>query len=386
MMLPRLSPSVVQLTPPGRGAVATLLIEGPGALAVAQASFRTKSGASPKDWTNRRPRFGYFQTDAGVCEEVVLSCGSEDSVELHCHGGRAAVAGIEQLFAGCGCRVLDWRNWVRQHEDDPIRAAARLALADARTERTAAILLDQYQGVLGHELESVRGALEAGDRGTARARLDRLLAQAELGRHLVEPWRIVLAGQPNVGKSSLLNALVGYGRAIVHHVPGTTRDVVTVASAIDGWPVELRDTAGLRKTNQAIEREGVRRAEECVVDADLIVLVFDASQPWSATQSDYLGRWPDALVVHNKSDLPPSPEPRPSGLTTSALLGEGIDSLVHAMAVRLVPDPPQPGAAVPFTVEQIDTLRRVAEASEQTRFQNAIHLLTALCTRSQDPG
>ena len=102
-----------------------------------------------------------------------------------------------------------------------------------------------------------------------------LLARADLGRHLVRPWSVVLAGPVNVGKSSLINALAGYGRSIVHHAPGTTRDAVTAATAIDGWPVELCDTAGLRPAATPVERAGIERAQERLAQADLAVLVFD---------------------------------------------------------------------------------------------------------------
>ena len=188
-----------------------------------------------------------------------------------------------------------------------------------------------------------------------------LLARANLGRHLVRPWRVVLAGPVNVGKSSLINALAGYGRSIVHDAPGTTRDAVTATTAIDGWPVELCDTAGLRQGGDAVERAGIERAQERLAQADLAVLVFDRGVPWSADDQALVDEWPGSLLVHNKRDLPGPADDRPTGLMTSALRGDGVENLLEAIARRLVPDPPPAGAAVPFTAEQMETVYRLAD-------------------------
>jgi tRNA modification GTPase len=356
---------VVQLTAPGRGAVSTLLVEGPGAVRAVGACFRAQSGRPLERTPVDRVVFGRFGDEPA--EEVVVRRRADGSVEVHCHGGLAAVEMVCRLLAGQGCRELGWKDWVRrQHHDDPIAAEARLALADARTERTAAILLDQLGGALGREIEAIRALLSGGKVDAARGRLATLLGRAELGRHLVRPWRAVLAGRPNVGKSSLINALLGYGRSIVHHVPGTTRDVLTATTAMDGWPVELADTAGLHEAGEAIEREGVARARQQLAAADLVVLVFDRSQPWSEEDTGLLAAWPSALVVHSKCDLPQAAGPRrPEGLRTSAMTGEGIGRLVLAMAGRLVPQPPPAGAAVPVTETQVQRLLAAREALDR---------------------
>ena len=104
-----------------------------------------------------------------------------------------------------------------------------------------------------------------------------MLQFRDLGLHLTTPWRVVLAGAPNVGKSSLMNAIAGYQRAIVSPTPGTTRDVVTVTTAIDGWPVQLADTAGLRETQDELESAGVALADAAIGEADLVIVVSDAS-------------------------------------------------------------------------------------------------------------
>ncbi|MBN2474651.1 MAG: 50S ribosome-binding GTPase [Pirellulales bacterium] len=363
---------VVELTPPGRGAVATLLVEGPGAAALVERKFRACGGRPLRSGAADRLVFGRFGDPPG--EELVVHCRSGRSVELHCHGGTAAVAMVEKVLVEFGCRVVPWRDWLGARQEDPIAAAAGAALAEARTEPTAAILLDQYHGALRREFEQIEQALRNHDATGARRRVDALLARAELGRHLVRPWQVVLAGRTNVGKSSLINALLGYGRAIVHPTPGTTCDVVTATTAMGGWPVELSDTAGLRAAEDAVERAGVQRARQQLADADLLVLVFDASKTWSDSDKALLDAWPNALPIDNKCDLLGEAAPTPgqtaarhipascrvcSGanrLTTSALTGQGIEALVRAIAGRLVPDPPPPGAAVPFTDEQVQAL------------------------------
>ena len=143
--------------------------------------------------------------------------------------------------------------------------------------------------------KSGRTSIEA-TRPRRDERIDALLARERLGRHLTRPWSVVLAGRTNVGKSSLMNALAGYGRAIVHHAPGTTRDAVALATAIDGWPVELCDTAGLRAADDAVERAGIERARQRLAQADLVVLVADRSVPWSAEDQALADQWPARRV------------------------------------------------------------------------------------------
>ncbi len=347
-------PRVVQLTPPGRGAVATLLIDGPGAVELLEGRFRANGDRGLKTRSVDQLVVGRFGGETG--EEVVARRHADGCVELHCHGGQAAIARIERALVEQGCRAVPWQDWAADHYQDPIAAAALSALAEARTERTAAILLDQYNGALRRALEAIQRAITRDDPSSARELIDGLLARADVGRHLVRPWRVVLAGRPNVGKSSLINALVGYPRAIVHHAPGTTRDVVTAQAAVDGWPVELSDTAGLQASDDVVERAGVELARARLSRADLAILVFDASTTWSTADEALVRSWPGGLVVHNKGDLAAGTVPRRSGQVTSAPTGHGIDALARAIADRLVTDPPPAGAAVPFTEEQVQYL------------------------------
>jgi len=359
---------VIQLTPPGRGAIATLRIEGANAAEVVQSRFHARHGRPLSACPVDRLVVGHFGHERG--EEVVVRRCADGAVELNCHGGLAAAAMIEDALAAAGCQRTSWRRWAADAHHDPIAAAALQALAEAHTQRTAAILLDQYQGALRRALDDIRRAIHSDDAESARRQIETLRSRESLGRHLVRPWRVVLAGPVNVGKSSLINAMVGFGRSIVHDSPGTTRDAVTTATAIDGWPVELCDTAGLRDgcvrvnthptpsvvrsthPTDGVERAGVERARERLAEADLVVLVFDCSAPWSDDDQALRAEWPDALLVDNKCDLPLATGKRPGGVTTSALRGQGIAELLAAISYRLVPDPPPPGAAVPFIDSQ----------------------------------
>ena len=351
---------IALLTPPGRGAVATLLVEGPGAAEAVEALVRAIGGQPLGSLPQDRLLLGHIGGERG--EEVVLRRRSPQSIELHCHGGLAAVDMVQRLLAEQGCRPSTWQEWAAQTLADPVQSDALLALAEARTARTAAILLDQFHGSLRRAIEDIRRSLAVGEFPGAREGVEKLLRRANLGRHLTRPWQVVLTGPPNAGKSSLLNALLGYRRAIVDPLAGTTRDVVSATTALDGWPVEFSDTAGLRPSDIPLERGGMALTVQKVSAADLVVQVFDTRQ---AAFSDAgipapLERRPDVLVVYNKRDLVADADPRSyPGLLTSALTGEGIGELARNIAAGLVPDPPNPGDGVPFTSHQIGWIEKL---------------------------
>ena len=162
--------------------------------------------------------------------------------------------------------------------------------------------------------------------------------------------------------------------------------MVTAVTAIDGWPVELADTAGLRETDEAVEQAGVELAHRRLSAADLILLVSDATRPWSAAADHLAQRWPQAIRVHNKCDLASEFSPLPQAgegnltasslppIATSALTGEGIDTLLTAIATRLVPIPADPGEAVPFTQLHVSQLRSIGDAIAKADLRSAEEL------------
>jgi tRNA modification GTPase len=338
----------------------------------------------------------------GLADEVVVAVKETSPVplvEITGHGGREVVRLLLESLTHRGVRVVSWPELLARTAG-PLQAAAAVALAAAPTGRTAAILLDQHAGAFARALDAIlsgddsaAGRCKQGDAGpqwplaefydaTAGASaggpaggaprgvgqpppaatfpppsylftpaagrlLDRLAGRAALGRRLTSPWRVVVAGPPNVGKSSLVNALAGYQRSAVSPMPGTTRDVVTTTLAIDGWPVEVADTAGLRESSEALESTGVGLAQRSIADADLCLWLLDASMAPA---------WPEARaanlrLVVNKCDLPPAWDLSLAGDAprVSATTGAGVAELCATLGRWLVPDAPVAGEPVPFS-------------------------------------
>jgi tRNA modification GTPase len=370
-----LGTQTVLLTPIGRSAVATLLVDGPRATEIVSRLFQPAGNRPFAEQPIDRILFGRWpSSEAG--EDVVVCRRATDRVEINCHGGRMAARAIVDTLGACDCREVDWPTWLQQTTADPLEADARTALADAVTERTALILWEQHCGALRRAVDEVASLVAANELPAALAKIDDLLAWSPLGLHLTVPWRVVLAGRPNVGKSSLINALVGYRRAIVHSTPGTTRDVVTASAAVDGWPIELADTAGMRSEGQQLEKAGIQLAREQAASADLLLLLFDRSQPWSAADESLATEWPRALYVFNKCDLPAAAGMAdPLGLTISAIGGAGLETLLAAIAARLVPHSPPVGQAMPFLpshVQALTAVRRAVACADWTAAQTAL--------------
>ena len=372
---------VAVLTPGGRGAIASLVVSGGVELIDRHRLFEAANGRLLAEQEPDRICYGFWGGDRNALpnEQVVVCCTGESRVELHCHGGKAAVQRILDDLVGAGAVCCDWADLVVEPIGSPtsrIEVELAQALAAATTWRVAAILLDQQSGVLRNTLESL-AATDWDQRHQAAAGVAGLLEWSILGRRLADPPTVVLSGEPNVGKSSLLNALLGFGRAIVWDQPGTTRDVVTGRTALEGWPVRLADTAGLRVTDDEIETVGVEHARRERDAADLVVLVVDRSHPLDEQARQLVHEWPDAVVVANKCDLDDATDGvLPDGaLMVSALTGEGLDELAGAIVARLVPGVPEPGTAVPVSERLIGCLEEVAraiDAGDETGFRSAL--------------
>lgn len=360
----------ILLTPLGRGAVASIEVRGSRAAHCVDHYFVPASGRAFRTSPIGQICYGRW---GGADGEEIVACRVNDSrIELHCHGGRAAATRILANLTSQGAFVVSWREALESNCGGSIRASAALALAESATLRTSTILWDQYAGAFKCALETLLRLLRDHAISAAASLLTATLDRADLGLHLTTPWRVALVGAPNVGKSSLLNGLLGYGRAIVHDQPGTTRDLVTAVTAFDGWPCELVDTAGLRTTDDFVENAGVELAKATLREADLVLWVRDA-----AAASDHDSNLPgvvppDALIVWNKCDLLVEPfSRRAAECYVSALTREGVDQLIKAIVQRLVPHIPPPGTAVPFAPIQVERLRRIQSALEQQQFVEA---------------
>lgn len=374
-MIASIGATVSILTPLGRGAVAVVAVEGPQVIELVERFFRPAVAKGLRE----RPfdDIVYGRWGETQAEDVIVSCRNDRRTEVHCHGGSAAGRRIVDDLVAAGAIEESWRDWATRQEPNVIRQGARIALAGALTERAAMILLDQYHGALETSLEKIIRCLAESEIGRAHELIGQLLHRAPLGMHLTLPWRVVIAGPPNVGKSSLINAILGYERAIVFDQPGTTRDVVTAMTALDGWPVELADTAGLSAGVDPLDRAGIERATAQADAADCVLLVFDASQHWTEEQQNLIERWPTAIVLYNKCDLVASARQH-GGQYISAKTGQGIAALSQAIASRLAPNSPQSGEAVPFTHEQLQSLDAAASALRDENLEAAKSILLSM--------
>jgi len=384
------------LTGSGRSAVAVIGVAGPAAESAVNRFFRASNGRPMIQQPLGRIVYGHWGGDAG--EDLVVCRREAEVVEIHCHGGAASISQILTNLKSAECIEISWQRWVSDRLACSLMAESQIALAGASTLRTAKILLDQYHGALGRELREIQGQLGNDSLEEAAERLEKLLATVEFGRHLTKPWRVVLAGFPNVGKSSLINALVGYQRAIVFDQPGTTRDVVSATTAADGWPIQLSDTAGLHEASDELESAGIAEAQHRLQDADLVLWILDASQFKAGGEESVLeiarkqsltakARFDRSrvLVVVNKIDLL-SGEMKPlcGAVVTCAVTKEGIAELLQAIADRLVPCSPAEGAAISFTERQVLLLEEALARCQNGESDEAGDVLERLAVGCSD--
>lgn len=382
---------VCQLTPQIPAGIATLGIRGPKAIEIITSLFQFPVPSGKRQQLAKMRV--YYATwsaasDSTGAEQVVICRSSELQVEVHCHGGKAICEALLQAMVDGGAKRISAQDWPSDLAGSP-RVQAERALQEAPTDLAASVLLDQLNGALCAALEGLEESLKSAsvaqptaDQEPILREVDSLLAAGEFGQHLCRGWRIVLAGPPNVGKSSLINALVGQEKLIVHDQPGTTRDWTESGAVIGGWPVQLTDTAGIRRSEDEIETAGVIKAKELVHSSDLLVLVVDATQGWQPIHDELASVDVRRLICWNKMDraqVEPKSTDRGLPSTLASCVGQpGIRELLISIEQQLFADAPSPGSAVPFNAEQMSGLALVRTFAERGDYSKARDCIAGL--------
>ncbi len=387
--------------------IGIIRISGPDTLRVLERVFTPAQGAPMAERRDRLLVYGALRGADGAVLDLCLATVSrgprsytgEDTAELQCHGSPTVLrAGLEALFAA-GARQAGPGEFTKRAflngRMDLTQAEAVIDLIHAETDEAAKNAAGQLGGAIRRRTDAVYDALRdifshfqaavdypeegvepfelAQYADTLRAQertLRALLDTAQRGSVLTGGVPAVILGRPNAGKSSLLNALLGYDRAIVTDIPGTTRDTITERVRLGGVLLRLTDTAGLRETADAVERVGVERARAAAADAGLALVLADPTgeetRDWATLRAAQGAE--HILVVFTKSDLAPAPaEPDLGGLradgvvSLSARTGEGLDALCAAVAA-LYPAPDVPAGEILTNTRQTDAVRRALDA------------------------
>ena len=351
----------------GEGAIAVLRVSGPEAANLVARIFRGTT--APAKMEPRRSYFGEIYDATGVIDQVLVtifrrpqSYTGEDLFEISCHGGILVTRKILSLLLNAGARSAEPGEFTQRAflngKMDLTQAEAVMDLIRAQTELALRAANEQLAGHLGRELTKIQDELlttlahieayiDFPDEGISPetgkmlfdrleqtgASLARLIATADQGRILRHGLRTVIYGEPNVGKSSLLNLLLGYDRAIVSETPGTTRDTIEETINVRGIPVRLIDTAGKRSSEDSVEQEGIRRTELQLAQADLVLQVVDACLPSSGeTDEQTSGLSNEAAEVPDDTAKSENEQERPTssaGQKSSILILNKVDLGIH---------------------------------------------------------
>jgi tRNA modification GTPase len=377
-------------TPHGRGGIGVVRISGPRAHALTAAVTTHRSPLEPRRATFTHVRTSTEKARATVDTVIVTSFPAphsytgQDVVEISAHGSPVVLQGIVRAAMDAGARLAQPGEFTLRAflngKLDLVQAEAVGDLIAAATPLQARVAFDQLEGTLTRRIAAVDADLFdlvakleasldfpdegyhfiepdeiAGRIGDVVHQMDQLLGDAARGRMVRDGATVVIAGRPNVGKSSLFNKLAGSDRAIVTDVPGTTRDLVTERIDFDGVAVTLVDTAGAREALDIVEREGVARGEQAREVADVVVVVLDGTEPLASEDERLLERLRgrNHVVVLNKADRGRVLDVA-GALPVSATRGDGLDALRQEVRSRLIGDEPLRDTAV------VSNMRHVA--------------------------
>lgn len=400
-------------TPPGAGAIGVLRLSGPASIEIARRSFRPLGRTPLTDHAPRTLVYGDLLDRDGQPIDRVLctfsrapaSYTGEDTAEFHCHGSPMVLSlGLDALFA-LGARQAGAGEFTRRAflngKLDLAQAEAVGDLLETRSREGARHAAGQLSGALSRTISGVYSALldvmahfhavlDYPDEdidpfrmeelstvlGQQEAVLTRLLATCRRGQQLTQGIPCAIVGRPNAGKSSLLNALAGYERAIVTDIPGTTRDTIEVNLELGGLPVRLVDTAGLRDSADPVEQLGVARSRAAMESAMLLMVVWDSAAPTTQEDIDLLAQAMElapTILVRSKRDLTSAPAPSlimenpPPVVELSARTGEGLDELERAVAELFPKNDSQPYGELLTNRRQEEAAARARESIRQAR-------------------
>ena len=387
-------------TATGEGAIALIRISGPDAVAVADRVFHGKKRAS--DFVPQTQHLGEIRDIDGTrLDQVMLSVHrapasytGEDVVEISCHGGILVTARVLEICLRAGARAAGPGEFTERAflngKIDLTQAEAVIDLIRAKTDLSLRSATEQLEGRLGQEIRSLRqemiellanleATIDFPEEGiephsveataaqirSVEERISALLATEDQGRILREGVRVVIYGVTNAGKSSLLNRFVGHDRVIVSEEPGTTRDTIEELVNLRGLPIRLFDTAGLRSSADAIEREGMARTEKSLLTADLRLHIFDRSAP-KPTGFAPINDDTAEIVLLNKSDLPEHEDWKDvEGLRISCRTADGIEELKQTLFQRLTKNNLRPENAIAINARHRECLRRALRSCQQ---------------------
>jgi tRNA modification GTPase len=380
-----------RLTPVGEGGISLIELSGPDSVAILDRLFQNPHGVRVAQMEPGRLLYGRLVRNDAPLDEVLLECvqaGGHGVFVINGHGGALASQRTMAALMAEGARPAREREFLARQRRlglvDRIQEEAAQRIPRALTLRAAQVLIEQHEGALAAVRDEL---LRRTDWPWVVERLRRLLATAAFGRGMVRPPRLVIAGRPNVGKSTLANALLRFDRMLVHAEPGTTRDTIEEGLSLGGLPFTLVDTAGLRAAQSEVEREGVRRGAQALRRADVALLVFDASVPLQEEDRRILARSGTRMRVPvlNKSDLPAAIPARlieeETGcrpMVVSALSGAGLGELEERILRAAYPQMPAKGEAVLFTLRQerlVKAALRAAERKDRARLAAAMNAL-----------
>jgi len=396
-------------TPNGEGGIGIIRLSGPLAIPISAVLFHPSRQISDfKSYTIHHGQVIDPESNQ-VVDEVLLnvfrspkSYTTEDMVEFNCHGGSIILRRVLELTLKHGARIADPGEFTKRAflngRIDLAQAEAVIDLIQAKSDIARQMAVDQLGGKLSQTIESINdqiiGLLAETEAMVdfpdedldfmdfskilqsskeIRLALDELIATANDGRIIREGINCAILGKPNVGKSSLLNALLETDRAIVTEIPGTTRDTIEESVSISGIPLNLIDTAGIRETDNLIEQHGVERSKSFLAEADLLLVVISAADPMDNVDIDLLHSTVDrkAVIILNKIDLPMRTLPvqvkeqvqNKQIIETSVLHSKGVENLKSAILTEVlvshdVGDPRTSVSTIVTNVRHYDALRR----------------------------